>query len=459
MMRYVLPLAVALVALLPWPILAAPLAPEKKAAIDATIAEWLADTGAPSVSIAIVDGGDIAYAKAYGNARFDPRVPATAQTRYEIGSISKQFTAAAILLLQEQGKLSLDDRVAKYFPTLAGAGEVSIRELLGHTAGYRDCLPQGFLKPEAAKPISETEFLKEWATQPLDFAPGTKWQYSNTDFHIAGAIVGKVSGESLFAFLQQNIFHPLHMTGVLNADAIPRPAMDVGGYTRYGNGPLRTAPVIGAGWRSGSGGLVMTPGDLARWYISLMDRSLLTARSYDALYKSGRLADGSETDYSLGLDVWNNHGRLGLGHDGGSSGSRADSRAWPAQKIAIIALTNEDWAMAEGVVDRLANVVLPPTPIEAKARALFAGFQNGTVDRSLLSADANAYLTPAVLADQKTGLAPLGPVRTFALQNETKRGGMAERNWKIVTSRARLSAVERTWPDGRIEQFIVTKDE
>lgn len=452
-------LIAALLSLVPLTAAAAPLSTAQKSAIDETVVEWLAETGAPSVSIAVVSGNAIAYAKAYGNARLHPPTPATTQTRYEIGSISKQFTAAAVLLLQERRKLSLDDKVAKYFPALAGAGKISIRQLLGHTAGYRDCSPQDFPTPERAKPITEAGFLKEWATKPLDFVPGTKWEYSSTGFHIAGAIVEKVSGEPLFRFLQQNIFRPLHMGSSLNDDAAPPPGIDVEGYTRYGNGPERVAPRVGAGWRFGAGGLAMTPGDLARWYVSLMNRSLLAAGSYDALYTSAKLADGSDTNYSLGLAVWRNHGRLGLGHDGGSSGSRADSRAWPAEKIAIIALSNNDWAMAEGVVDRLANVVLPPTTLEATARALFDGFRKGTVNRSLLSANANAYLTPAVLADQKMGLAPLGPVRTFTLQYETERGGMAERTWKIVTAKATLNAIERAWPNGKIEQFIVTKAE
>lgn len=453
-------LIVVLACLMPLAAGAAPLSATQKSAVDETVAEWLAETGAPSVSIAIVSGNEIAYAKAYGHARLHPRVPATTETRYEIGSISKQFTAAAVLLLQERGELSIDDKVAKYFPALASADKVSIRQLLGHTAGYRDCLPQDFQTPAAAKPITETALLKEWGTKPLDFVPGTKWQYSNTDFHIAGAIVEKVSGEPLFAFLQRNIFRPLRITDVLNDDSAPAPAMDIEGYTRYGNGPVRVAPKTAPGWRLGAGGLVMTSSDLALWYISLMDRSLLSARSYDALYTSAKLVDGSDTNYSLGLDAWHNDfGRLGLGHDGGGSGSRADSRAWPTEKIAIVALSNEDWAMAESVVDRLATIVLPPTPIEAKARALFDGFRKGTVDRALLSANANAYLTPAVLADQKAGLAPLGPVRTFLLDDERERGGMTARTWKIVTTKARLDAVERTWPNGRIEQFIVTKAE
>jgi len=173
-------LIVALTCLVPLAAAAAPLSTAQKTAIDETVAEWLAETGAPSVSIAIVSGNDIAYAKAYGYAHLNPRVPATTQTRYEIGSISKQFTAAAVLLLQERGKLSLDDKVAMFFPALASADQVSIRQLLGHTAGYRDCEPQDFPKLEAAKPISEAAFLKEWGTKRLDFAPGTKWEYSST---------------------------------------------------------------------------------------------------------------------------------------------------------------------------------------------------------------------------------------------------------------------------------------
>lgn len=117
--------------------------------------------------------------------------------------------------------------MSKYCPAFASANKVSIRQLPGHTAGYCDCSPQDFPTPEAAKPITETAFLKEWATKPLDLMPGTKWEYSNTDLHIAGAIVEKASGQSLFTFLQQKIFRPLNMTSVLNGDAALAPPMDV----------------------------------------------------------------------------------------------------------------------------------------------------------------------------------------------------------------------------------------
>ena len=111
--------------------------------------------------------------------------------RYSIGSISKQFTAAAILLLQEQGKLSLDDKVSKWVPALTSGDEVTIRQLLSHTSGYQDYAPQDYMIPEWEKPISAQQIMDRWAKIPLDFDPGTKWQYSNTNYVIAGVIVEK----------------------------------------------------------------------------------------------------------------------------------------------------------------------------------------------------------------------------------------------------------------------------
>ena len=154
--------------------------------IDKVANETLAKTGVPSASVAIVKDGQIVYTKAYGDARLDPKTPATPQMRYSIGSISKQFTAFAILLLQEQGKLSLDDKVAKFIPELTRANEVTIRQLLSHTSGYQDFWPQDYVMPMMMQPTTAQKILDMWARKPLDFDPGTKWQYSNTNYVIAG---------------------------------------------------------------------------------------------------------------------------------------------------------------------------------------------------------------------------------------------------------------------------------
>ena len=121
--------------------------------------------------------------------------------RYSIGSISKQFTATAILLLQEQGKLSLDDAVGKYVPGLTRGDEVTIRQILSHTSGYQDYWPEDYVMTPMLHPETAQQILDTWAKKPLDFEPGTQWQYSNTNFVIAGAIVEKVSGQTLFDFL------------------------------------------------------------------------------------------------------------------------------------------------------------------------------------------------------------------------------------------------------------------
>ena len=157
--------------------------------IDRIAAQVLERRGVPSASIAVVQKGKLVYAHAYGGARVDPATPATPEMRYSIGSISKQFTAAAILLLQEQGKLSLDDPVGKYVAELTRGNEVTIREILSHTSGYQDYWPENYLMTSMLKPVTAQQIIDNWARKPLDFEPGTKWQYSNTNFVIAGLIV------------------------------------------------------------------------------------------------------------------------------------------------------------------------------------------------------------------------------------------------------------------------------
>jgi len=169
--------------------LAAQLPQATTAKIDAAAEQALADSGAPSVSIAVVVNGRIAYLKAYGKARLNPATVATPEMRYSIGSVSKQFMACAILMLVEEGKLSLDDKVGRYLPNLTRANEITIRQLLSHTSGYQDYYPLDYVAPFMQKPVTADDILKTWAGKPLDFDPGTRWQYSNTNYVAAGRIL------------------------------------------------------------------------------------------------------------------------------------------------------------------------------------------------------------------------------------------------------------------------------
>ena len=157
-------------------------------AIDRAAADVLTKTGAPSVSVAVVRDGKLAYARAYGKARLEPAVLATPEMRYSIGSISKQFTAAALLLLAQDGTLSLDDRVSRWLPDLTRSNDVTVRHLLSMTSGYQDFWPQDYVMPGMLADVTPDEILRVWAKKPLDFEPGTKWQYSNTNYVIAGLI-------------------------------------------------------------------------------------------------------------------------------------------------------------------------------------------------------------------------------------------------------------------------------
>src|SRR5437016_13206966 len=236
--------------------------------IDKLATDTLARTGVPSASVAIVRSGQLVYTKAYGDARLAPKTPATPEMRYSIGSISKQFTATAILLLQEQGKLSLDDKVAKFIPNLTRANEVTIRQLLSHTPGYQDYWPQDYVMPMMLQPVTAQKILDGWARIPLDFEPGTKWQYSNTNYVIAGVIVEKASGMPLLQFLSQRVFTPLGMKSVMNIDQEKLGETDPTGYLRYALGPLRPAPKEGKGWLFAAGELAMPAADLAKWDIA-----------------------------------------------------------------------------------------------------------------------------------------------------------------------------------------------
>ena len=310
--------------------------------LDRAVVLALQTSGAPSVSVAIVQGGHTVYSKAFGKANIRSNVTATPETRYAIGSISKQFTAVALLLEQEKGKLSLKDKVAKYFPDLTQAKNVTLRELLSHTSGYEDYAPQDYLIPEWTKPTSAAEILQRWARKPLNFAPGTQWQYSNTNFVLAAQIFEKVSGERLVPFLHKAIFAPLGMNSA--GECTARVPADAQAYTRYALGPPRPVDREAAGWYLGAAELCMTAPDLAKWNTAVIGKRILSAKSYHEFTQDVKLADGKPTHYGLGVQVGDFHGTPQIMHSGEVSGFLAMNRVYPAKGIAV---TAADWVAAK----------------------------------------------------------------------------------------------------------------
>jgi CubicO group peptidase (beta-lactamase class C family) len=463
-------LALALVCLIALPAGAAAqdtLSADLRASIDKAAAEVLETTGAPSASIAVVRDGAVAYVHAYGLATLEPPVSATAEMRYSIGSISKQFTAAAILLLAEDRKLSLDDRVAKWLPDLTRASEVTIRQLLSMTSGYQDFWPQDYVMPPMMLPTTAEQIMNRWAKIPLDFDPGSKWQYSNTNYVIAGAIVERVSGMPLVELLQKRVFGRLGMKSIVSTDDAALGPGDPMRYLRYAMGPPRQAPKEGKGWMFAAGELAMTARELALWDISTIDQTILKAASYQTMQTNTLLKNGTATGYGLGVQVGVSGGRRLVSHTGEVSGFTAANQIYPDNRAAVVVFTNLDATGASSqLAGRIATLLFGATSPDnaaaaalAQAKSVFESLQRGRIDRVLFTSNANAYFTEAALADFASGLGPLGPAQEFEQTSQSLRGGMVARSFRIKCGGKTLRLTTFTMPDGKLEQYQIAAAE
>ena len=454
----------ALVALLAIPAQAQPLTPAEAARVDQIVTRTLAQSGVPSAEVAVVRDGRIVLDKAYGKA--NEHLAANPALPYEIASNSKQFTAMALLLLEDEGKLSLDDHVSKFIPGITEGDKITIRQLLGHTSGLEDYWPQDYMFADMTVPTTPQHIVDKWAKKPLDFQPGDQWQYSNTGYVVAGMIVEKVSGEPLIAYLRQKIFQPLGMTSVLDQDNTNTPAFPAP-YTRYALGPVRPQTPPARGWLYAAGELSMTAADLAKWDIARINRSLLPAGDWQAQETEVKLNNGQGTNYGLGVSVRSSPRHV-VSHTGEAVGFLSANTVYPDQRSAIVVLTNS-WNTGDAFVQishDIADVILAPVaknPVAAaqaaRARTLYDELRAGTIDRSLLTQNANFYFTPQAIADFHSSLAPLGAPTAFEADGDpVLRGGFVIQGYTVTypTRKLSVSTLYEPGATGRIEQFLVS---
>lgn len=438
--------------------------PVETAAIDKIVETSLASTGVPSASVAVVRGGRIVFTRAYGKAsekiaRARPDLP------YQIASISKQFTAAALLLLQRNGKLSLDDTVSRYVPGVTGGDTITLRQLVSHTAGLQDYWPQDYSFPAIDKPTTPQGILDRWAKKPLDFAPGTQWQYSNTGYVVAGLVVEKVAGEPLLAFLQRRIFKPLGMTAIDQDKAVGSKYPQ--GYHRFALGPVRVARPAARGWLFAAGELAMSAADLARWDIARIDRTVLRPEDWQAQETQVKLADGKDTGYGLGVSVgtWTD-GRHYIEHSGEAVGFLSENIVFPNDKAAVVVFINADFSDAvETIAKGVVATVLPSGPVAsdetaktAQARRIYDMLRTGTLDSAAMTENSNYYFDAAARADYAASLGALGEPTGFeAVRGPRLRGGFVNRNYAVSYPGRTLRIITYAEPGatGRYEQFLV----
>ncbi len=459
MLRYTTALLTTLVAL---PAAAQPLTQTQVGQIDQLVAKTLADTGVPSASIAIVRDGKIVLTKAYGRA--NESLPARPDLPYQIASNSKQFTAMALMLLENEGKLRLDDHVAKFVPGISGGDRITIRELLAHTSGLQDFWPQDYMFGDMLKPTTPQGIVDKWAKKPLDFDPGTRWQYSNTGYVVAGMIAERVSGEPLLVYLRQKIFAPLGMTSVNDQDDTNTPAFPAG-YHRYALGPVRIAQPSASGWLYAAGELSMTAEDLAKWDIARMNRALIPASDWIEQETPVLRADGRTNGYGLGIS--NHYDRQRHDHGGEAVGFLTQNSVYPDSKAAIVVFTNADFSGAtDTITEGIEKIVLDsPEPALSgegdrimDVRAVYEQLVSGKLDRAKFTKNLDDYFDATVLGDYRSSLSPLGAPTAIKLTRPPRlRGGFVNRNYSIQYRNRSLTLITyaERGSNGRWEQFII----
>ena len=427
--------------------------------LDQKIEAAMAAFDVSSVSVAAIQHGRLIYAKAFGEADIAEKHPATASTRYAVGSISKQFTAAALLLEQQRGALTLNDPVSKFFPELTRSSEITVRELLSHTSGYEDYAPQDYLIPEWTHPTTPEALLAHWAKKPLNFDPGTRWQYSNTNYVLAGQILEKVSAQRLLPFLRENFFRPLGMGSASDCEE-HRPD-DALAYTRYALGPPRPVGREANGWYFAAGELCMTASDLARWDISFLKKQLLSSQSYEQFTSEVKLKSGKSTNYALGLQVGDLHGTPMVSHTGEVCGFLASNAGFPTKDAAGVVLSNEDGVNLIGPLTQIVGSLLiegSGSTFEAqdtKVRQVLEKLQLGSLDRSLFTDNANSYFSDIALSDYRNSLAAMGKLQLLIRQSEQLRGGMTHLSYRAHFEKDSVVLNIYVLPEGKFEQFLV----
>jgi CubicO group peptidase (beta-lactamase class C family) len=323
----------------------------------------------PGVSVAVVREGKTIKAQGYGLANLEHNVPVSKESVFEIGSVTKQFTAAAILMLRQAGKLQLDDKIGKHLEGCpASWSGITIRHLLTHTSGLKSY--HGLSGFEASRKLDAAKFIAALSRQPLNFVPGESFSYSNSGYNLLGYIIEKVSGQSYWQFLHERIFMPLGMTSCQSRDSQLIITNRVAGYE------LQKALLINRDSDLtdvfAAGALVSTALDLVKWNAALDTDKLLSPSSRAELWKPVHLNDGRTYSYGFGWRLDDYRGLKNIWHGGSTSGFCASLQRFPDQKLTVIVLCNlGEQGLATILARRVANFYLPaqtedPAPAQPK---------------------------------------------------------------------------------------------
>lgn len=435
------------------------------AEIDRLIEKSVRERRLVGLSVGVMHQGRIVLAKGYGVRSLETGEPVTPDTLFAVGSVTKQLTCAAALLLAQEGKLSLGDRVAKYEPGLTRAADITLLDLAQHVAGYRDYYPLDFVDRPMAKPRPPDEIIQDFAKRPLDFEPGTRWSYSNTGYLILGRVIEKVSGEPFGSYLDRKILQPLGLRHTRYEPRRDDPAL-AEGYTGFGLGAPQPAMDEAEGWLAMAAALWSTPTDLIAWDLALMDGKVLSEPSWRTMITPRRLADGRATSYGCGQFVRDQDAALVLTHDGIVAGFNAWNAIVPATRSAVVLMANADFGVSRSLREAILAKLLPPegekipavqgAPAKEAALELLRQLREGNVDRAALGEEYSAWLTPERIA---SALPDPGEVSEMEVVDRYERGGMEVAALRFKIGNVPAAGLLYRTPDGKIQEFLFYRRE
>jgi CubicO group peptidase (beta-lactamase class C family) len=325
------------------------------AKVDEYISAEMQKQRIPGLSLVVIKDGQIILAKGYGLANVEHQVPVKPETIFQSGSVGKQFTATAVMMLVEEGKIGLNDRIGKYFTDAPESWkDITVRHLLTHTSGTTD-YPKDF---DFRRDYTEDELLKRAASIPLAFQPGEKWSYSNLGYVMLGILVSKVTGTFYGDFIQERIFRPLGMSTariISEADIIPNRAA---GY-RLANGDLKNQQWVSPALNTtGDGSLYLTALDMAKWDVALYGEKILKRSSLEQMWTAVKLNDGKTHPYGFGWGLDEMRGHRIIGHGGAWQGFKSHIARYVDDKLTIVVFANLVQANVQTIVQGVAAIYL-----------------------------------------------------------------------------------------------------
>ena len=430
-------------------------------AIDKFVEAEMQRQQVPGVSLAVVKEGRPLFIKSYGFANLEHRVPVKPETIFQSGSAGKQFTAAAVMLLVEDGKVNLDDKISKYLGDVPETwSSITVRHLLTHTSGLTD-YPEDF---DFRRDYTESELLKIAMKTPLAFAPGERWEYSNLGYMTLGVLIGKVTGKFYGEFLRERIFLPAGMTSariITESDIVANRAA---GY-RVVEGEIKNQNWVSPSVNTtADGSLYLSILDLVKWDEALTKRGLLNAASYEAIWSPGVLNSGAKTSYGFGWALKSVNGRRLIEHGGAWQGFRSFISRYVDDKLSVIVLANSSNANPQRIAHRVAEMVEPglkPTPVATadpnlatEVRRLFESVLSRKANREQFSPELQTRLFDREdrLLDH---LRKIGPILSFDPVRMRSAGEDLSATFEIQFGSMTVALEVARAKDGKISRFEV----